>query len=255
MEFIEYMYSHTRSLLTQHDHEFIAETLGRTEREQAAILQLTYDPTSVTELLHQRRLFERSMTTPPLFLSISPQLFFYVFIYRALDQKHIADDDVVDYVAGICVEFRSNHALWQLASTSEGKMVYFVDMLNLMTTLDRHQQYFLRRHIGNVSLFLTGFFPDFIFQRSQKQGAPSLEYYESVGRSQYESAAEDSTTYDASAGPVLNTLAERFVEIRSAINIYTDSYLHLSKSKHSFEQIQRQVSTLDNESLHQSLDI
>ncbi|MBI1806908.1 MAG: hypothetical protein HYR76_07650 [Ignavibacteria bacterium] len=249
------MYSQTRAQLTQTDYEFIAHTLGHTTQEQAAILQLTSDPHIVTDLLHHRQLFERSMTTPPLFLSISPHLFFYIFVYRALDQKHIADDDVVDYVAGICVEFRSHEVLWQLASTTEGKTIYLVDLLNLMVTLDRHQQYFLRRYIGNLSLFLTGFFPDFIFQRSKKKGAPSLEYYESVGRTQYETAAGDSSTYDLHAAPVLNTLAERFVEIRSAINIFTDSYLHLSHNKHSFEQIQRQISTLDDESLKQSLDV
>ena len=248
------MYSHTRSQLTQHDHEFIAQTLGRTDREQAAILELTHDPTSVTELLHQRRLFERSMTTPPLFLSISPQLFFYVFIYRALDHKHIADDDVVDYVAGICVEFRSNHNLWQLASTSEGKMVYFVDLLNLMATLDRHQQYFLRRHIGNLSLFLTGFFPDFIFQRCKRQGAPPLEYYESVGRSQYETAASGSAEFDEDAGPVLESLADRFVEVRSALNVFNDAFLHLNDRKHPLEIIERQAATQDEATFRSSLD-
>src|SRR6266852_1807050 len=126
------MYKHTRTRLTQNDHEFIAGTLAKTAAERTSILDLTNDEASVTDLLHHKKLFEQSMTTPPLFLSISPHLFFYVFVYQALESKHIVDDDVVDYVAGICVEFRENHALWQLATTDEGKTVYFVDLLNML---------------------------------------------------------------------------------------------------------------------------
>lgn len=248
------MYAKTRSKLTQHDHEFIAETLGTTAQERRAILRLTPDPFAITELLHQPLLFDRSMATPPLLLSISPQLFFYIFIYQALQSKSLHDDDVVDYIAAICVEFRSNKTLWQLAS-SEGKMVYFVDLMNIMEGLDKHQQYFLRCHIGDVSLFLTGFFPDFIFERNKRRGAPPMEFYENMGRSHYETAAEDSITYEATVAPVLSTLAERFVEIRSAINLFTDAHLHLSNRKRSFGQIKRQIATLDDETLRQSLDL
>lgn len=195
------------------------------------------------------------MTTPPLFLSVSPQLFFYVFIYQALEHKKIVDDDVVDYIAGMCVEFRSHEMLWQLASTRDGKTVYMVDLLNLLGEVDKHRQYILHRYIGNISLFLTGFFPDFIFQRSMKQGAPPLSYYENVGRAQYETAAGQSRSHNDQTEPVLNLLAERFVDVRSAINLYSDAYLHLNNKKHSLEIIERQAATLDEESFRQSLDL
>src|SRR6266478_6530449 len=107
------MYNATRSRFTKADREFISLTLGKNAGEQSAIMQLTGDPAVMTDLLHERKLFERSMTVPPVFLSVSPQLFFYVFVYQALDCKRLADDDVVDYVAGICVEFRASHSMWQ----------------------------------------------------------------------------------------------------------------------------------------------
>ncbi len=249
------MYNRTRTQLTQNDFAFIAETLGSTPGEQSSILRLADDEESMTDLLHHKQLFERSMTTPPLFLSISPNLFFYVFVYQALQYKHIVDDNVVDYVAGICVEFRSNHSLWQLATTEGGKAIYVVDLLSMLGEVDKHQQYHLRRYIGNVSLFLTCFFPDYIFQRSKQKGAPPLSYYENVGRSQYETAANDSHNFDQEAAPVLNTLSERFVEIRSAINLYTDTYLHLNNKKHSLDTIERQAATLDEQSFRKSLEM
>ncbi len=227
--------------------------LGGTPGERSAVLRLTEDPFVLQELLHDKRLFSRSMSSPPLFLSISSHLFFYLFIYRALDQKGIADDDVVDYVAGICVEFRSNESLWQSSFMSGGKTIYIVDLLNLMGDLDESQKYYLRQYIGNATLFLTGFFPDFIYQRSKKRGAPPIEYYESVGRSQYESAATQSDSYDDNAGPVMSKLADLFIDVRSAMNVFTDCYLDLNSRKHSLETIERQGATLDEESFRQSL--
>ena len=249
------MYVKTRSQLTQHDFEFIAQVLAKTSGEETAILRLLHDSASVTDLLHHRQLFERSMTTPPLFLNILPQLFFYVFVYQALDGRNMADDDLVDYVASVCVDFKSNQNLMQLATTNEGQTVYLVDLLNLLGDAERHQQYLLRRYIGNVSLFLTGFFPDFIFQRSKKKGAPTLAYYEQVGRSQYGTAADESQSLDEDTAPVLTVLSERFIEIRSAINLYNDAYLHLNNPKYSLEIIERQAATLDEASFRQSLDL
>jgi hypothetical protein len=244
------MYSRTRSQFNDHDMQFIVTTLGAGDTRE----DLSADSTTFNELLHRRELFERSMTTPPVFLNISPQLFFYVFVYQALEARHIADDDVADYIAGVCVEFRSSHNLLQLSGMNEGKTVYLVDLLHLLADVGRPEQYILHRHIGNVSLFLTGFFPDFIFQRSRKIGAPSLSYYEQVGRSQYETAAGESLRYDGESAPVLARLAGQFNEIRSAINLYNDAYLHLS-SGHSIARIERQAGTLDEDHFRTSLDL
>ncbi len=248
------MYYNTRAQFTRNDVQFIADALGSSQEDRSAILRMAEDPSARATLLHEKRLFESSLRTPPALLSISPHLFFYIFVYRALDYKHIADDDVADYVAGICVEFRGSQPLWQVGSTEGGKMVYMVDLLRMLGDLDKPQQYFLKRYIGNVSLFLTGFFPDFIFQRSQNVGAPPMEYYERVGRAQFESAAGDSGAYDADAAPVLNVLAEQFVEVRSAINIFTDAYLNL-ESKNSLNRIQRQAATLDEDDFRRTLEL
>lgn len=248
------MYYRTRSQFSESDFEFIAQTLGKTSEERSALLRLADDPYTLQELLHEGRLFERSMTAPPAFLTISPHLFFYLFVYRALEHKGIADDDLVDYVAGFCVEFRSSESLWHLGTVSGGKTIYLVDLLGLLESIDGSLRYFLRLHIGNVALFLTGFYPDFIYQRSKRKGAPSIEYYESIGRMQYESAATQSRAYDEDAAPVLQTLADRFVDIRSAMNVCSDARLHLSSRKHSVEVIERQASTLDEDSFRRSID-
>jgi hypothetical protein len=248
------MYSRTRSQFTSADYRFIAETLAPDPSGRRAISRLADDPVSVTSLLHDRQLFVRSMTTPPLFLPISAHLFFYVFVYQALEKRGL-DDDVVDYVAAVCVEFRSSASFWHLAQSPGGRALYMVDLLNTLAEADRAQQYHLRRYIGNATLFLTGFFPDFIFRRSQEKCAPPLTYYEALGRSQYGTAAGESTAYDGDAAAVLTTLAERFVDVRCAMNVYTDAYLSLSGRGRTLQTLQRQTQTLDEEGLRDSLEL
>lgn len=249
------MYAHTRERLTREDYNFIAETVADSPAGREAVRHLSDDPDSVTELLHRKDLFDRSMTSPPRFLSISPHLFFYVFIYQALESKHIAADDIVDYIAEVCVEFKSSGSFWQAVPSEQGRTIYFVDLLQILSDVDKQQQYLLRRHIGNMSLFLTGFFPDFIFQRSRKRGAPSFQYYQDLGRAQFGTAAGDAHRYEEPAVPVLQTLSDRFVEIRTALNLYVDAYLRLDGRRSTIDVIERQAATLDDESFRTSIDL
>jgi len=177
------MFFKTRSGFTAADGRFIADTLGSTGSDREGIVAAMADPGSATSLLHDARLFERSMTPPPVFLDVSPQFFFFVFIYRALSRRRLADDDVVDYVADVCVEFRSTAPLLQLSDRGGGCFTV-TDLLSLMEDLDGSHRHILRKHIGNVTLFLTGFFPAWFTARTRRRGAPSIGFYEGIGREQ-----------------------------------------------------------------------
>jgi hypothetical protein len=246
------MYYRTRSQFSVVDYDFVSTTLGSTESRQHAIESLAGDPESLTEMLHDKRIFDRLLKTPPLFLSVSQQFFFYVFAYNALTSKGIANDDLADYIAGVCYEFRSNENLWA-GNAAEGGTIYIVDLMHLMNDLDSSHQYQLRLYIGNVTLFLTGFFPDFLYRRTMKKGAPPMAFYESIGREQFGSAALQASESEHDVVPVLHMLAEQFVVVRTAMNLYTDAYLHIANRKKTLEKIQRQADTLDDESFRQSL--
>jgi hypothetical protein len=217
------MFFKTRSGLTEADGRFIADTLGDTPGDREEIVNALADPWARTTLLHDGRLFERSMTPPPVFLDISPQLFFYVFIYRALSRKRLADDDVVDYVADVCVEFRSSAPLLQL-SEPRGGFYYVTDLLNLMDGLDGTHRHILRKYIGNITLFLTGFFPGYFVARTLRRGAPPIGFYEGIAREQYSSAAGDPDAKDDDTAGVLETLSERFCDVREALNDLSGEY-------------------------------
>lgn len=217
------MFSKTRSGFTAADCEFIAWTLGDSPSEREELFLQCADPTTVTPLLRSDRLFDRSMTPPPLFLAISPGLFFYIFVYRALDRRHIADDDVVDYVAGVCAEFRSAGPLLQVASNG-GALFYMTDMLGLLGELDGPRRHVLKKYIGDVTLFLTGFFPGFFARRTERTGAPAIGFYQEMARNQYSDAARDPDARDEQTADVLMALAEQFGEVRAALSDLSSDY-------------------------------
>ncbi|TAK62587.1 MAG: hypothetical protein EPO24_04825, partial [Bacteroidetes bacterium] len=122
------MYNKTRSHLSSNDFEFIALTLGRTDSERQAILSVSDDNVIVSHLLHREELFHSILEKRSSLLSVSPSLFFYSMIYQALDFKHLADDDVADYVSGVCVDFTTNDSLFRFTTDVSERMLYFVDL-------------------------------------------------------------------------------------------------------------------------------
>jgi len=139
----------------------------------------------------------------------------------------MSDDDVVDYVADVCVEFRSAAPLLQLAEP-QGGFFYVTDLLNLMGDLDGSHRHILRKYIGNVTLFLTGFFPGYFTARTDRRGAPPMGFYEGIAREQYSSAADDPDARDEHTRGVLATLSERFGEVREALNDLSGAYALVS---------------------------
>lgn len=247
------MYYKTRSHFTNSDYRFIAQALGHSSQEQTAVMKLTDDPEILSELLHKEELFRFMISNARSMLSVTPSLYFYLMIYQALNFKHLADDDIADYISGICVDFTDNYSLWRYSTDVSERMIYFVDLERIVNDYKDVRQYHMHQYIGNAALFLTGFFPDTIYRREQSHGAPSLGYYESMGYTHFEAAANASYQYETDVTPVLFTLSEYFTEVRSAINLYADAYMNLHNAKGILERIERQSATLDEESFRQSL--
>jgi len=121
------------------------------------------------------------------------------------------------------VEFRSAAPILQLAEP-EGGFLYVTDLLNLMDGLDGSHRHILRKYIGNITLFLTGFFPAWFVSRTMRRGAPSIGFYEGIAREQYSTAANDPDARDENTAGVLVTLAERFCDVRGALNDLSGEY-------------------------------
>src|SRR5437879_7225594 len=88
-------------------------------------------------------------------------------------------------------------------------------------------RFYIRAHIGNYSLFLSGIFPDRIRFRAELRGAPDLRYYEELGRSNYRVASDHRLARKYDLDGIFNTLAERFQTTRLALNDLGDRLITL----------------------------
>ena len=95
---------------------------------------------------------------------------------------------------------------------------YFFEMLAALQTADDTTSFYIRAHIGNQSLFLSGVFPDRIRFRAETKGFPDLTYYEGLGRTNFRVARDHRLARKYDLDGIFNTLAERFQETRLALN-------------------------------------
>src|SRR5882672_10819173 len=103
-------------------------------------------------------------------------------------------------------------------------------MLTALKTADDRTSFFIRVHIGNHSLFLSGVFPDRIRQRAESRGFPDLKYYEGLGRTQYRVASDHRLAHRYDVAKVLNILSERFETTRLALNDVSERLFSLGDS-------------------------
>ncbi len=91
-------------------------------------------------------------------------------------------------------------------------------MLAALQTADDRTAFYIRAHIGNHSLFLSGVFPESIRHRAERRACPDLSYYEELGRINFHVAGNHrlARRYDVAA--IFETLSTRFAKTRLALN-------------------------------------
>src|SRR5262249_31294069 len=123
-------------------------------------------------------------------LRVSSRFYFYILVRHVFYRSDIRDRVVADYVAEVLTEFARSERARCLVPGQTGPLDYFFEMLTALKTADDRTSFFIRVHIGNYSLFLSGVFPDRIRFRSEARGFPDLKYYEGMGRTQYRVASD-----------------------------------------------------------------
>jgi hypothetical protein len=82
--------------------------------------------------------------------------------------------------------------------------------------------------VGNYSLFLTGIFHENT-QRRSLRGAPDLAFYEEIGRTNYQLVAAHAAARRCELSDVYEELADRFREVRLALNRLSEQLLNLDE--------------------------
>lgn len=231
-----------RERFTADDFDFIVAALAKKEGDVVPLSSLLIDEEMRDELLDHHTLFD-AVVEQKGYTTISPFLYFYVLTRRALLQFGIDDRRVVDYVASMLAEFSSLKRARAISHYDERQYDYLVDMLADVMAASSQEAFFLRSHIGNYSLFLTGIFPDYVYRRSAYgHKAPSFEYYETLGSTNYRIASEHWVAEKYNLAEILYEIADCFRRIRHALNRLSDQYIKLDvRREPSLDKTLRQI--------------
>jgi hypothetical protein len=222
------------------DVDFVVNVLGSSSSEMDCVRSLLTDAPTRDQMLDDPRLAD-ALVNGPGCLRVSTRMYFYVLVRRALLDAGVADARVADYVAEMLAEFAEQRHLRCTVPGQDKPLEYFVDLLAALARADERSAFLLRAHIGNYALFLTGLFPDRLRYRAEQRGAPSLDYYEQMGRSGFASASAHRLARQVELSSVYGELAESFPQARRALNDVAGRVFTLGDRDKAVEALLAQV--------------
>jgi hypothetical protein len=206
-----------RVQFTASDVDFILSVLGRRPEDAASLTSLLADTETRDLILDDDKLY-RALLEHRGCLRVSPRLYFYVLVRHVLRRSGLDDRRVADYVAELLTEYSQEERRHCVVPGRTDRLQYFFEMLTALETADDHTAFFIRAHIGNHSLFLSGVFPEHILHRVERRGAPGLRYYQEMGRANYRAASNHRLAAKYDLASVFDTLSEQFEPARRALN-------------------------------------
>ena len=215
-----------RIQFTPNDISFILQTLENRAGQKEALETLLGDEESRKLLLDSDTIFDAVIENPAN-LSISLHLFFYILVRHVLKEAEIEDESVADYVAELLTEF-TRTSRTGTAPTDAPCAAPALDLwLNSMQNADRRECFELKAFAANRLLFLTGIQEDWLRRRTVRRGAPSLEFYETVGPGFYREAGDHELAESYELRGIFSQLSDRFHDTRLALNELATRLIHL----------------------------
>lgn len=214
-----------RERFTASDFDFVVRTLARSQTDDVSLVDLLSDHETRDAVLDHPRLIDSILSNAG-HLAISSQFYFYVLARHVLRQAGINDRKLCDYVASLLETFSRMSGMSAPCLAEERGRQYISDMLIALTHATPEQAFLLRAHVGNYSLFISGIFHENAQLRSRR-GGPDLKFYEQIGRTNYQMVASHATARRCELSDVYEGLAERFRQVRLALNQLSDQLLNL----------------------------
>lgn len=218
------------------DMDFILKVLGRKIGDAECLVQLLADEESRDQILDNEVLLHALLERGGC-LQVSSRFYFYILVRNVFRRSGIQDRAVADYVAEVLAEFARAERARCVIPGRNVPLDYFFEMLAALQNADDRTSFFIRAHIGNYSLFLSGVFPDRIRSRSEVRGFPDVEYYDALGQAHYRAAGDHRLAQRYEVATIFNTLAERFKTSRLALNDIADRFFSIADTDYSLETL------------------
>ncbi len=225
-----------RAQFAAEDIDFILSVLGPRLGTAECLVKLLADEETRDLILDDEALLHALLERSGC-LRVSSRFYFYILVRHVFRRADIQDRAVADYVAEVLSEFARSERARCLVPGEPQAFDYFFEMLTALRTADDRTGFFVRVHIGNYSLFLSGVFPDRIRFRAEARGFPDLTYYEGLGRTQYRVASDHRLARQYALSEILGTLSERFGATRLALNDIAERLFALGDPDYSLEKL------------------
>jgi hypothetical protein len=220
-----------RERFTAMDFDFVVRTLARSPNDRVSLVDLLSDAETRDSVLDNPRLVDAILSNTS-HLRISSQFYFYVLARHVLQQAGIGDRKLCDYIGSLLETFSRASLLRTPHSSGESVQQYISDMLIALQRVTPEQAFLLRAHVGNYSLFVSGIFHENT-QRRSLRGGPDVRFYEQIGRTNYQLVSSHATARRCELNDVFEELADRFRDVRLALNRLSDQLLNLDDDARS----------------------
>jgi hypothetical protein len=199
------------------DVDFILSVLGRKIGDSECLVRLLADEESRDQILDDETLFHALLERRGC-LRVSSRFYFYILVRHVFRRSGIENRPVADYVAEVLAQFARAERARCVVPGQSNPLDYVFEMLSALQQADERTSFFIRAHIGNYSLFLSGVFPDRIRFRAEARGFPDVKYYDALGKTHYRAASDHRLAQRYDLAAIYNTLADRFETTRLALN-------------------------------------
>lgn len=221
------------------DVDFILSVLGGRIGNAECLVKLLADESSRDIVLDDEALFHALLERHGC-LRVSSRFYFYILVRHVFRRSGIDDRPVADYVAEVLSEFARAERARCIVPGGPAPLDYFFEMLAALQTADARTSFFIRAHIGNYSLFLSGVFPERIRFRAEARGFPDVKYYDVLGRTNYRAASDHRLAQRYEVAEIFQTLADRFETTRRALNDMADRLFSIGDPDYSLETLLQQ---------------
>lgn len=230
--------ANTRATLCRDDAQLALRLIARGRSAEYDSAEATLREHGIDALLDDPRLLDALLAAPQA-AWVSWPMFAYVVVRHALRHAGEHDRAIADYVASMLVHFGMRDNAHRLAAHDDERYDTLAGLVGDLDDPDARRAFLVRAHLGNYALWISGLFPDRIEYRRWRKGGPDLDYYEELGARGFRLAAGHRLADEHGLAPLYARAAERFPELRRALNEVSDRLLF--PNVNTPERLMRQV--------------
>ena len=220
-----------RAQFTADDFSFVVKVLAKSPRDAVSLVSLLSDEAERDAVLDHDLIYD-SIVDSTGCLKVSAAFYFYILTRRVLRRVALEERALTDYVASVLLAFSNVNQLHAQGEPdpSARSFTYLSDLMTQASNCPPEQAYVVRVHMANYALFLSGMFAERVHAHVQRRGAPSLQFYESVGQSTFRTVADHPQARRTRLESIFRLLGEEFGRVRVALNDLTSTLLHMHET-------------------------